>query len=39
MPPNEHLPIAIAREGLQLMAGLCWDLGEPGTPSQCDDRQ
>ena len=30
--PNEHLPLAIAREGLQLMAGLYWDLGEPGTP-------
>jgi acetylornithine deacetylase/succinyl-diaminopimelate desuccinylase-like protein len=35
--PNEHLPIAIAREGLQLMAGLYWDLGEPGTPSQSPD--
>jgi len=22
----------IAREGLGLMAGLFWDLGEPGTP-------
>jgi acetylornithine deacetylase/succinyl-diaminopimelate desuccinylase-like protein len=30
--PDEHLPLAIAREGLQLMAGLYWDLGEPGTP-------
>ena len=30
--PNEHLPIAIAREGLALMAGLYWDLGEPGVP-------
>jgi len=27
--PNEHLPVAIAREGLMLMAGLYWDLGEP----------
>jgi hypothetical protein len=27
--PNEHLPVAIAREGLGLMAGLYWDLGEP----------
>ena len=26
--PNEHLPVAIAREGLGLMAGLYWDLGE-----------
>jgi acetylornithine deacetylase/succinyl-diaminopimelate desuccinylase-like protein len=30
--PNEHMPLAIARESLQLMAGLYWDLGEPGTP-------
>ncbi len=30
--PNEHLPVAIAREGLRLMAGLYWDLGEPGVP-------
>jgi acetylornithine deacetylase/succinyl-diaminopimelate desuccinylase-like protein len=30
--PNEHLPAAIAREGLALMAGLYWDLGEGGTP-------
>lgn len=30
--PNEHLPLAIAREGLSLMAGLYWDLGEPGVP-------
>ncbi|WP_209888678.1 M20 family metallopeptidase [Rhizobium leguminosarum] len=27
--PNEHLPLFIAREGLALMAGLYWDLGEP----------
>jgi hypothetical protein len=30
--PNEHLPVAIAREGLTLMAGLYWDLGEGDTP-------
>lgn len=30
--PNEHLPVALAREALALMAGLYWDLGEPGTP-------
>jgi acetylornithine deacetylase/succinyl-diaminopimelate desuccinylase-like protein len=30
--PNEHLLAPIAREGLGLMAGLFWDLGEPGTP-------
>jgi acetylornithine deacetylase/succinyl-diaminopimelate desuccinylase-like protein len=26
--PDEHLPIAVAREGLAIMAGLYWDLGE-----------
>jgi acetylornithine deacetylase/succinyl-diaminopimelate desuccinylase-like protein len=26
--PNEHLPIAIAEEGLALMAGIYWDIGE-----------
>ncbi len=26
--PDEHLPISIAREGLELMAGLYWDLGQ-----------
>jgi hypothetical protein len=31
--PNEHLPVGIAREGLRLMAGLYWDLGERGTPA------
>jgi acetylornithine deacetylase/succinyl-diaminopimelate desuccinylase-like protein len=31
--PNEHLPVVLAREGLRLMAGLYWDLGEPGAPS------
>jgi predicted RNase H-like nuclease len=31
--PNEHLLAPVAREGLQLMAGLYWDLGEPaGSP-------
>jgi acetylornithine deacetylase/succinyl-diaminopimelate desuccinylase-like protein len=28
--PNEHLPVAIAREGLAMMAGLYWDLGDDG---------
>jgi acetylornithine deacetylase/succinyl-diaminopimelate desuccinylase-like protein len=28
--PNEHLLASTAREGLQVMAGLFWDLGEPG---------
>lgn len=27
--PNEHLLAPVARQGLQLMAGLFWDLGEP----------
>lgn len=30
--PDEHLLIAPAREGIAAMAGLWWDLGEPGTP-------
>jgi acetylornithine deacetylase/succinyl-diaminopimelate desuccinylase-like protein len=30
--PNEHLLAPIAREGLGIMAGLFWDLGEAGTP-------
>jgi acetylornithine deacetylase/succinyl-diaminopimelate desuccinylase-like protein len=30
--PNEHLLAPLAREGLQIMAGLYWDLGEPGAP-------
>ncbi len=30
--PNEHMPAAIAREGLAIMAGLYWDLGEAQTP-------
>jgi hypothetical protein len=29
--PNEHLLAPIAREGLQIMAGLYWDLGEAGS--------
>ncbi len=32
--PNEHLPLVLAREGLRLMAGLYWDLGEGGTPAR-----
>lgn len=27
--PNEHLLGSVARQGLQIMAGLFWDLGEP----------
>jgi acetylornithine deacetylase/succinyl-diaminopimelate desuccinylase-like protein len=30
--PNEHLLASIAREGLRMMAGVFWDVGEPGTP-------
>ncbi len=30
--PDEHLLAPLARQALQLMAGLFWDLGEPGGP-------
>ncbi len=30
--PDEHLLAPVAREGLQIMAGLFWDLGEPDVP-------
>jgi len=30
--PDEHLPTGLVRESLALMAGLWWDLGEPGAP-------
>lgn len=30
--PDEHLLASAAREGLQIMGGLFWDLGEPGAP-------
>lgn len=30
--PDEHLPVAIAREGLGLMAGLYWDIGSGNAP-------
>ena len=30
--PNEHVLGPLLREGLQIMAGLFWDLGEGGTP-------
>jgi acetylornithine deacetylase/succinyl-diaminopimelate desuccinylase-like protein len=32
--PNEHLLLPIAREGLQMMAGLFWDLGESASLPQ-----
>lgn len=31
--PNEHLLAPVVREGLQIMTGLFWDLGETGIPS------
>ncbi len=31
--PDEHLLAPVAREGLQIMAGLFWDLGEQGIPA------
>jgi len=30
--PNEHLPLGLLREALQVMTGLYWDLGAGGTP-------
>ncbi len=30
--PNEHVLGTLMREGLQIMTGLFWDLGEDGTP-------
>jgi hypothetical protein len=30
--PNEHLLAPVAREGLRIMAGLYWDLGERESP-------
>ncbi len=32
--PNEHMLARVAREGLQIMTGLFWDLGAPGTPAR-----
>ena len=31
--PNEHLLAPLARQGLEIMTGLYWDLGETGLPS------
>ena len=31
--PNEHLLAPVAREGLRIMAGLFWDLGERRSPA------
>jgi acetylornithine deacetylase/succinyl-diaminopimelate desuccinylase-like protein len=30
--PNEHMLASVAREGLAMMTGLFWDLGEPARP-------
>lgn len=32
--PDEHMPVAIAEEGVQIMAGLFWDLGSLGSPNK-----
>ncbi len=32
--PDEHVPGALVREALGLMAGLYWDIGEPGVPAR-----
>jgi acetylornithine deacetylase/succinyl-diaminopimelate desuccinylase-like protein len=37
--PDEHLLAPIVREGLAIMAGLFWDLGEPGAPRTCPNRE
>jgi acetylornithine deacetylase/succinyl-diaminopimelate desuccinylase-like protein len=31
--PDEHLPPHLLREGLEMMAGLYWDIGSGGTPA------
>lgn len=32
--PDEHLLLPVARDAIRVMAGLWWDLGEPGTPGR-----
>ena len=32
--PNEHMLAPVAREALQVMAGIYWDLGESGVPTR-----
>ena len=32
--PNEHILLSEARDAIQLMAGVYWDLGEPDTPDK-----
>ena len=31
--PNEHLLAPVARDGLRLMTGIFWDLGQQGRPA------
>lgn len=31
--PNEHLPVALAEDGLRVMAGLYWDIGSGNLPA------
>lgn len=32
--PDEHILMSVSRSALELMVGLYWDLGEPGTPAR-----
>jgi acetylornithine deacetylase/succinyl-diaminopimelate desuccinylase-like protein len=32
--PDEHVLAPVLREGMQMMTGLFWDLGEPDTPQR-----
>jgi len=32
--PNEHMLAPLAREGLRIMTGIFWDMGEPGSPAR-----
>ena len=36
--PNEHALGSVLREGLQMMTGLFWDLGEQGVPGSAFDK-
>jgi acetylornithine deacetylase/succinyl-diaminopimelate desuccinylase-like protein len=37
--PNEHLLGSIVKEGLQIMAGLYWDLGDSGQDVRCEHHE
>jgi hypothetical protein len=30
--PNEHILKSVTREGIAIMAGVYWDIGDPTTP-------